>query len=75
MEWNRIRRRHTPSLVTCSLCLRVRRGSAWVEPESVITELRSYELDTAPTLLPGVCDACIDAILGRRAQREETLAA
>jgi len=64
-----------PDLVTCSLCLRVRRDSAWVEPESVITELRSYELDTAPTLLPAVCDACIDAIVGRRAQWEDTLAA
>jgi hypothetical protein len=74
MEW-RIRRRRNPKLVTCTLCLRVHRGSAWVEPESVITELRSYELDTAPTLLPGICDACIDAILDRRSQREETLAA
>jgi hypothetical protein len=74
MEW-RIGRWRNPNLVTCSLCLRVHRGSAWVEPESIITELRSYELDTAPTLLPGVCDACTDAILGRRVQPEETLAA
>ncbi|HEY2740723.1 MAG TPA: hypothetical protein VGI69_00915 [Gaiellaceae bacterium] len=75
MEWNRIRRRRNPSLVTCSLCLRVRRGSAWAEPESVITELRSYELETPPRLLPGICDTCIDDVLGRRARREETLAA
>jgi hypothetical protein len=53
----------------------VRRGSAWVEPEDVITELRSYELETPPRLLPGVCDACADAILDRRARLEETVAA
>ncbi len=60
MELNRIRRGRNRNLVTCSLCLRVCRGSAWVKPESVITELRSYELDTPPTLLPALCDACID---------------
>jgi hypothetical protein len=39
MEWKVIRRRPDTSLVACSLCLRVRRGSAWVAPEDVITEL------------------------------------
>jgi hypothetical protein len=53
----------------------VRSGSAWLEPEDVITELRSYELESPPTLLPGVCDACADAIFDRRARREETVAA
>jgi hypothetical protein len=75
MEWNLVRRRRNTDLVTCSLCLRVRRASAWVEPEDVITELRSYELETPPRLLPGVCDACADAILDRRARLEETVAA
>jgi hypothetical protein len=75
MEWNLVRRRRNADLVTCSLCLRVRRGSAWVEPEDVITELRSYDLETPPRLLPGVCDACADAILDRRARQEETVAA
>ena len=54
-------------LVTCSLCLRVRRGSAWIEAEAVIRELRSHERDTLPRLLRGVCDDCADAILERRA--------
>ena len=62
-------------LVACSLYLRVRRGSAWVEPEDVITELRSFELETPPRLLPAVCDGCADAILDRRARLEETVAA
>ena len=75
MEWNLVRRRRNTDLVRCSLCLSVRRGSAWVEPEDVITELRSYELETPPSLLPGVCDACADAILDRRARLEETVAA
>jgi hypothetical protein len=53
----------------------VHRGSAWVEPEALITELRSYELDTPPRLLPGVCDDCADAIFDRRARTEEVIAA
>jgi hypothetical protein len=75
MEWKVIHRRSDTDLVTCSLCLRVLRGSAWLEPEDVITELRSYELETLPTLLPGVCDDCADAIFGRRARLEEMVAA
>lgn len=75
MEWKVIQRRSENGLVACSLCLRVRRDSAWVEPEDVITELRSYELESPPTLLPGVCDDCADAIFDRRAPREEAVAA
>ena len=75
MEWKVIRRRHDTNLVTCSLCLRVRRGSAWIEPEDVITALRSYELESPPNLLPGICDDCADAIFYRRARPEETVAA
>ena len=52
MEWKVIRRRRDTNLVTCSVCLRVRRGSAWIEPEDVITALRSYELESPPRLLP-----------------------
>jgi hypothetical protein len=75
MEWNlRSRLRHTDLLV-CSLCLSVQRGSAWVEAEDVIRELRSYEFPAAPRLRPGMCDACADAILGRRARPVETIAA
>lgn len=75
MEWKVIRRRRSTDLVACSLCLRVRRGSAWVEPEDVITELRSYDLEAPPRLLPGVCDDCADAIFDRRARTEEPVAA
>jgi hypothetical protein len=75
MEWKlRSRRRHT-DLVTCSLCLRVHRGSAWVEAEDVINDLRSYERPAAPRLQPGVCDECADVIVGRRARAAETIAA
>jgi hypothetical protein len=75
MEWNlRSRRRHA-ELAACSLCLRVHRGSAWVEAEDVIRELRSYELPTTPQLQPGICDSCADAILGRRARAAQTIAA
>ena len=62
-------------LVTCSLCLRVQRGRAWVEAEAVIRELRSYELPAAPHLQPGLCDVCTRAIFDRRAGAEEAVAA
>jgi hypothetical protein len=75
MEWNLGSRRPRNDLVTCSLCLRVQRGSAWVEAENVIRELRSYELSTAPHLRAGMCDACADAIFGRRTRAVQTLAA
>jgi hypothetical protein len=32
------------TLVACSLCLRVLRGSEWLEAERVISEIRSYEV-------------------------------
>ena len=75
------RTRHTQqtdartTLITCSLCLRVLRGSEWIEAESVIGEIRSYELETPPRLEPAVCDFCADSILNRRAHLDEPLAA
>ena len=75
MEWNLVRFRRSAELVTCSLCLRVRRGSAWIEADDVIRELRSYELPSPPRLRSAVCDDCAEAILGRRARAEETIAA
>lgn len=75
MEWKVIHRRGDTDLVTCSLCLRVRRGSAWIEPEDVITALRSYELESPPNLLPAICDDCADAIFDRRTRSEEVIAA
>lgn len=75
MAWNHGSRDHHTDLVTCSLCLRVHRGSAWLEAENVIRELRSYELAAPPRLKPGVCDPCAEAILGRRARVAEAIAA
>ena len=62
-------------LVTCSLCLRVRQGSAWVDAEAVIRELRTYELLSLPRFEPGVCDECLVAILERRTEPEGAIAA
>jgi hypothetical protein len=73
--------RHTPqtesrtTLSACSLCLRVLRGSEWIEAERVIAEIRSYELDAPPRLEPAVCDVCVEAILIRRGQAGEPVAA
>jgi hypothetical protein len=64
-----------PSLIACSLCLRVRRGSTWLEAEHVIGEIRSYELEVPPRLDPAVCDFCAESILSRRAHLNEPLAA
>ncbi len=62
-------------LVTCSLCLRVCRGSEWMQAELVIRDTRSYELATPPRLLPGVCEACAESIFGRRMQTAHAIAA
>jgi hypothetical protein len=45
-------------LTVCSVCLRVRRGSRWVAAERVIHQLRSFERDAPPRLLPGLCESC-----------------
>jgi NMD protein affecting ribosome stability and mRNA decay len=57
-------------LVTCSLCLRVRRGSEWREAEQVIRELRSYELEAPPRLHSAVCEVCAESIFSRRVAEE-----
>jgi hypothetical protein len=62
-------------LITCSLCLRVLRGSEWMEAEHVIREIRSYELETSPQLRSAICDFCAESILRRRAQVGERAAA
>jgi hypothetical protein len=61
--------------VTCSLCLRVRRGSEWMDAELVIRDTRSYELATLPRLLPGVCEGCAESIYSRRTQIADAVAA
>jgi hypothetical protein len=62
-------------LVACSMCLRVLRGSEWLEAERVIDEIRSYELEAPPRLRPGLCDFCTESILSRRAEVIEPIAA
>jgi hypothetical protein len=62
-------------MVTCSICLRVHRGSEWTEAERVIREMRSYELDAPPRLRSGVCEVCAESIFSRRAQASERVAA
>jgi hypothetical protein len=61
-------------LVTCSICLRVHRGSEWLEAEQVINETRSYELQAPPRLRSAVCDDCAESIFSRRAQSEPVAA-
>jgi hypothetical protein len=62
-------------LITCSVCLRVRRGSEWIEAERVINEIRSYDFDAPPRLKSAICDVCADSILSRRAREVEQVAA
>ena len=62
-------------LITCSLCLRVRQGSEWMEAEQVIRAIRSYELELPPRLQPAVCDSCAESIATRRAHASEPVAA
>ena len=62
-------------LVTCSLCLRVRRGSEWMDAERVIRETRSFELAAAPRLHSAVCNECAESIFGRRVQITDAVAA
>lgn len=57
-------------LVTCSICLRVRRGSEWREAEQVIRELRSYEFEAPPRLHSAVCEVCAESIFSRRVAEE-----
>jgi hypothetical protein len=67
--------RSRTALITCSMCLRVLRGSEWIEAERVIDEIRSYELEAPPRLRPGLCDFCAESILSCRAQAIEPVAA
>jgi hypothetical protein len=62
-------------LITCSLCLRVLRGSEWTKAEHVIRDIRSYELEAPPRLRSGVCNSCAESIFNRRAQAGEPVAA
>jgi hypothetical protein len=62
-------------LITCSLCMRVLRGSDWIEAEHVIREIRSYELDDLPRLHSRVCELCAESIFNRRTSMSQAVAA
>jgi len=70
------RRKESPtSLRVCPLCLRVLRGSEWIEAERVISEIRSYDLGSPPQLHFAVCDLCAESIFSRRARAAQPIAA
>jgi hypothetical protein len=72
----RSRREQQPITLTgCPLCLRVLRGSDWVEAERVIRDIRSYELAAPPRLEWTVCELCSESIFNRRVQPDEPIAA
>jgi hypothetical protein len=70
-----VQKKSSAGFVTCSLCLRVHRGSEWTEAEYVIREIRSYELAAPPRLQSAVCEVCAESIFSRRAQVRERVAA
>ena len=70
-----VQKKSSAGFVTCSLCLRVHRGSEWTEAERVIREIRSYELAAPPRLQSAVCEVCAESIFSRRAQVRERVAA
>jgi hypothetical protein len=55
------------SFTVCTVCMRVLRGSSWVEAEEVIREVRSFELALVPSLRSGMCPDCSEAVTLRRA--------
>jgi hypothetical protein len=54
------------SLIGCSRCLRVLRDDEWVEAETVIRELRSFEYEAPPRFEPVLCPICTLSIELRR---------
>ena len=67
---------HVPrALTACSVCLCVLRGTDWVEAETVIRELRSFEVSAAPRLSSALCHRCARSVRERRARPVEPLAA
>jgi hypothetical protein len=61
-------------LIACSICLRVQRGSDWLEAERVIRDIKTYD-DDLPRLRGAVCTDCAELISQRRADVEDALAA
>jgi hypothetical protein len=62
-------------LIACSICLRVRRGSEWLDAEHIIRDIKTYD-DELPRLRGAVCDDCAAAAISRRrVDWEDALAA
>jgi hypothetical protein len=61
-------------LIVCSICLRVRRGSEWLDAEHVVRDTKSYDHDL-PRFHRAVCDDCAEAIFRRRAGEQDAVAA
>lgn len=57
-----------PTLVACSLCLRVESGERWIGAREAVRRFRTFELDQPPRLAPGICDSCRGEIDARRRQ-------
>lgn len=58
---------HLPQgLATCSICLRVWRGSEWIDAEQAIIELRTFAHGEPVRLAPGLCDDCREELAERR---------
>jgi hypothetical protein len=62
-------------LIACSICLRVRRGSEWLDAEHVIRDIKSYDGELPRLQGAAVCDDCAEAISRRRADWQDALAA
>jgi hypothetical protein len=63
------------ALTVCSVCLRGLHGSDWLDAETVIRELRSFDLATPPRLKAALCDRCVRSLRERRARPAKPLAA
>ena len=61
-------------LIVCSICLRVQRGSEWLDAERVVREINSYDGEL-PRLHGAVCDDCAEAISRRRTGEQVAVAA
>jgi hypothetical protein len=60
-------------LIACSICLRVRRGSEWLDAEHVIRDIKSYDGEL-PRLHGSGYDDCAEAISHRRTDWQDAVA-
>ena len=63
------------TLSSCSVCLRVRWAGKWIEAETMIRELRSFERHSPPRFKPALCATCEEELYVRRLQIPDSLAA